>query len=103
MSGRRLRVVAAILAIGWAISLGVYLISPAVDEDDDDVYELEHSKRHLRDVERLGGKSAVLANDLDEWIASLWRGKTRGYTLACGTVLIAAGYALATRPRPHDS
>ena len=33
-------------------------------EENADVEDLQHSKRHLRDLERIAGKSGVLVNDL---------------------------------------
>ena len=89
-------VVAMILIIGWVIAGVAYVTAPPVAENDD-VYELEHSKRYTRDLERIGGKADVLANDLNEWLASTWEGKTRAYTIAVLTVLAAGAYVLVTR------
>ena len=86
------RVVAgALLAFGWAIALAVWLTAlPPLD--DPEAYDVEHSKRTLRELESIGGKSAVLANEIDEWFASLWHGRGLAYTLAVLTLAVALAY-----------
>jgi hypothetical protein len=49
------------------------------------------SKRYLYDLERIVGKSAVVAVEINQWFASLLHGKRLAYTLA----LLAIGVALA--------
>ena len=54
------------------------------------------TKTYVRDLERFGGKAAVLFDDFNRWFASLWSGKTLGVTIAClsaaagGVVLLVA-------------
>jgi hypothetical protein len=40
------------------------------------------SKRYRHDLERFGGKSAVLADDFNRWFVGLWQGRKRAYTWA---------------------
>ncbi len=94
---RRRAVLAAILGAGVVLAAIAYVTAPPPEEESADVDELIHSKRHLRDVERISGKSGVLANDLDEWLASLWEGRTRAVTVLVGASVVAGVYALATR------
>ena len=90
-------VVACILALGWSIAAGVYLTAaPAVE--DDEVYEMEHSKKSLRDIERIGGKAAVFTSELNERVAGLWRGRTLAYTIAGLTAVVALAYVLLRDP-----
>jgi len=88
---RRRVVAGALLASGWAIALAVWLTALPPLEDPE-AYEVEHSKRTLRELESIGGKSAVLANDLEEWFASLWHGRGLAYTLAVLAVAVALAY-----------
>jgi hypothetical protein len=42
-------------------------------------------------LERVGGKFAVVAAELDDWFGSLWQGKQLGITFAFLTIGIAGG------------
>jgi hypothetical protein len=94
-------VVATILIVGWSIAAGVYLSTPPpVPEDAEvsgEIYDMEHSKVHLRQLETVGGKAAVFTAELNEQIASLWEGRNRAFTIAGLTVALAAGYVLVRR------
>ena len=57
--------------------------------EDDDLYDIEHSKRYLRQVEMIGGKAGLLANDLREWSSGLFHGRSLAYTIAVVTPIIA--------------
>jgi hypothetical protein len=81
-------VVGCILALGWGISIAVYATARPVVENDE-IYEMQNSKRNLRELERLGGKAAVLTSELDDWVASLWHGTSLAYTVGVITVIVA--------------
>src|ERR1700747_2817507 len=49
----------------------------------------ELTKRESLQLEKMGGKSYILFNDLNEWFASLWRGRRVAYTIG---VLSIAGF-----------
>ncbi|HUL59143.1 MAG TPA: hypothetical protein VLU43_07710 [Anaeromyxobacteraceae bacterium] len=88
---RRRLVAGGILAIGWASALVVYLTAvPAVGYPEID--DMEHSKSYQRQMEVIGGKAAVVANELNEWLASLWRGQRLAYTIAAITTIVALAY-----------
>lgn len=93
---RRSLVVAAILVAGWTLAAALYVTTPPAAEDPE-IYEMEHSKKALRDLERIGGKAAVFTSELNDWVASRWEGKARAYTVAWLTVLVAGGYVLLQR------
>lgn len=98
-------VVAIILIVGWTIAAGGYVSAPPPVPEDPDVYDMEHSKKYLRQVEMIGGKAAVFTAELNAWVASLWEGRNRAYTIAGLTVALACGYVLvlrAGRPAPAD-
>lgn len=68
-------------AVSYEIVGGnVYAVSP------------EDSKRYLSDVERYGGKAAVLADEFNRWFSSLWHGRQLAYTLAALSMALAVGF-----------
>ena len=85
---RRRWIAGGILAAGWVVAATVYLTAAPV-EDDPDVYDLEHSRTYVRQLEVIGGKAAVMGKEIDDWIAGLWRGRGRAYTLAAGAAIVA--------------
>ncbi len=91
-AARRRIVVAAILACGWIAAAAIYVAAPAPQDEDPDVYEMRHSREYERQVEVLGGKGALLADDLTRWLASLWQGRTLAYPVALLTAAAAAGW-----------
>lgn len=93
---RRRAILAAILGAGLVLSTVAYVTAPPLEENAD-IEDMAQSKRHARDLERIAGKSGALANDLDEWLASLWEGKARALTVLLGSMAVAGTYYLATR------
>jgi hypothetical protein len=49
------------------------------------------SKRYQYDMERINGKYAVVADEINQWLSSLWHGKRLAYTI----VILAIGVSLA--------
>jgi hypothetical protein len=86
------RVTAAILLLGLGSALAVYL--NAVEMPESPFSEYENSKRFSHEVQQVGGKLALVANDLSAWFDGLWQGRRLAWTLACMTMVIAAGYYL---------
>jgi predicted NBD/HSP70 family sugar kinase len=80
----------AILVIGFGCASAIYLTAGA--PTDNPFAEYEKSKRFANEVERMGGKTAILANDLNAWFIGLWQGESLAYTVAVITIIIAAGY-----------
>jgi hypothetical protein len=79
---------AIVLAGGWAAAVAVFLLAAPVQEDAD-VYDLTHSRRYERQLQVIGGKAAVMGNEINDWLASLWHGKRLAYTIAAGTAVVA--------------
>lgn len=98
---RRWVIAGLLVLVGWAVALILYATTPDA-ADDEEMYDVTHSKTYVREMERIGGKAAVLANDINEWFAGLWEGKTRSYIIAVSSVLVAGAYLFVTRP-PRDS
>lgn len=97
-----------ILLIGFGSAVAIFLT--ADDTPDNPFAEFEQSKRFAYEVQRMGGKMALVANDASTWFAALWHGQQLAYTVACITMVIALGYyiiASGIKPgergtRPHD-
>jgi predicted NBD/HSP70 family sugar kinase len=83
-------ITSAILLVGLVNSLVIYLT--ATDAPLDPFAEFEKSKKFAYELERMGGKAAILANDFNTWFAGLWQGESLAYTVAVVTVVVAAGY-----------
>ena len=65
-------------AIGYEVINGTaYPVAPA------------DSKAYQRELERFGGKANVLAAELTQWFAGLWRGRNPALTVAFLSVLVA--------------
>ena len=109
---RRLYLIGVVILLaGWLGAAAVYV--NAGDERSDALgYEfvdgvaypiLAHeTKRYRSDLERFGGKAAVMADDFNRWFSGLWVGKSLAYTLAA----LASGGGLAclvaARRLPRD-
>ncbi|HZR09198.1 MAG TPA: hypothetical protein VFA79_11510 [Myxococcales bacterium] len=87
----------AILAVGWAVGVAVYLTA---DSDDSLPFELTaDSKLYLDRLEKLGGKSAVFYAQLNDFVASLWHGPRLGVTIGVLSSLVALCWFLLTSRR----
>lgn len=96
---KRLRLAClVILVAGLCGALLIYLIAEDVPDDslgvaivNGTVYPLatRDSKTYRREVERFGGKAALLFDDFNRWFAQLWRGKSLAKTVAWISVLVS--------------
>lgn len=76
------------MALGWSLAVAIYVTSDPV-RPSDDVAEMQSTKRGMRDLERIGGKEAVLQSQLADWVSGLWRGQSLAYTTVAITLLAA--------------
>jgi len=76
-----------IFGLGLAIFLYVTAASPPPHPLGYDPFT---SKKYVRELELYGGKINVLAVELHQWLASLWRGKALAYTIAVLTLMLSA-------------
>lgn len=101
-----------VLLAGLTASAWVFLT--ATDERSDVIgYELvdgqtypittQDSKLYRHDLERFGGRAAVLADDLARWFAGLWRGRRLSLTLAVLTVAVSFVCFRAAERVPPDA
>ena len=101
---------AAILLAGWVGAAAIYATAP--DERSDALgYEFVdgvaypilayESKSYRHDLERFGGKAAIMADDFNRWFSGLWIGKHLAYTLATLATGAALACVLAARRLPR--
>ena len=72
---------------------------------DGEVYAvpLSDSKAYLRDLQRFGGKAAVLAAELDRWFAGLWQGRTLAFTVAILGIAVSLALFLVAGRLPDPA
>jgi hypothetical protein len=93
---------AIILFTGIASSIYIYLTAE-IAPDPALGYEVQVTKKYLRDLEVYGGKANVLAVEFQEWFKSLWQGQSLAYTIGCITILISLGLFLVAYHWELDS
>jgi hypothetical protein len=101
VAASRVRLAAVVVVvIGWLAAAVVFALAPAGGEQGADGYRVvggqaypsdDASSRELRQLERLGGKAAVLTFKFNRWLTSLWSGRPLAYTLAALTLLVTLG------------
>jgi hypothetical protein len=89
-----------ILVVGFTTALWIYL-SAAPPPDLSEI-GLNESKPYQRQVELYGGKANALAIEAMDWLRSLAHGRRLAITVACVTVIVAAGFWLFA-DAPRDS
>lgn len=95
-----------ILAIGLGAGATIYFTAdepaPAgyiIVGDTAYAYDPATSKTYVRQIERFGGKTAVLFDDFNRWFASLWIGRRLGVTIICLSALTACVLLWISRRR----
>ena len=92
---------AIILLVGLSSSIWIYLAN-ANDSETVLGYEIvggnaypvnpENSKKYVHDLELMGGKPAVLADEFSRWFIGLWHGKSLAFTVAFIAIFISFGF-----------
>jgi hypothetical protein len=80
-----------VLVIGLSLGAGIYFFSPEEDENMA-MYEIAASKQYNRQLQRFGGKAAVLFDEMQNWFAARWQGKQLGVTI--GWISVGAALVL---------
>ena|SRR5581483_1668596 len=85
-----------ILVAGVACGVTIYLLAEEPEATayvvvGDTAYPVDptSSKTYVRELERFGGKAALLFDDLNRWFTALWQGERLGITIAALSVLAA--------------
>jgi hypothetical protein len=89
---RHLYVSIAILAAGWSVGLAIYL--SALDDEQLPFELTDASKLYVYRLEQLGGKFAVIYQEMNDFLASLWHGSRLGLTIGVLSSLLALGWFL---------
>jgi hypothetical protein len=101
------------MVVGLCSALLIYLTA-GEDTDGDEAYEfvmidgkaypipLAGNKMYRRELQRFGGKAALLFDDFNRWFAGLWRGKSLAVTVVWITVFVSLGLFLLARTWPPD-
>jgi hypothetical protein len=100
----------AVAVVGLLGALLIYVRADDGDADDNaqvvivdgKAYKvpLASTKMYQRDLRRYGGEAAVLFDDMNRWLASLWRGRSLAIITACVTVVVSVGLFLVAREMP---
>jgi hypothetical protein len=61
------------------------------------------SKAYVRDLQRYGGKSAVIFDEISRWFAGLWQGRSLALTVAFLTFVASFALYFAALALPSDS
>lgn len=107
MKGRLYLAAALVLAAGLSAGAVLYLTGGEA-ESEGGTYIVANGvtyyvpaqmqKTYVRDLQRFGGRTAVLFDEFDSWFGSLWRGRALGVTVAvlssafAGVLFIAGRY-----------
>jgi hypothetical protein len=95
----RVRLVSrVILAVGFTSAVVIYFVNAALPGASG--YELEDSKRYLRDMEVYGGQANVLATEFRHWFNGLWHGRSLAFTVAVISLFLALAYNFLAMPLP---
>ena len=101
-----------VLLVGLGSAMLIYLLADEVPDDslgyvlvDGVLYPLStsDSKTYRREVQRFGGKAALLFDDFGRWFAERWRGKTLGKTIAWLSAFLSLAIYLFGRSLGPDS
>jgi hypothetical protein len=104
LQGKRLRGIAlAILIIGFGSAISIYLTAEPTPVNPFG-YDRFASKSYVRDLERFGGKFAVLTAELSQWLAELWHGKSLAVVIAISSLSLALllWYIGTSRQSSHE-
>jgi hypothetical protein len=63
---------------------------------------LADTRMYRRDLQRFGGKAALLFDDLNRWFKGLWRGRSLAVTVVWITGFVSLGLFLLARNWPPD-
>jgi hypothetical protein len=91
---------AIVLVVGLSAGLALYVTAPEEAELSAESALLlspGSSKTYIREIQRFGGKQAVLFDEALRWFDGLWRGKALGKTVALLSALTALGLYLVAR------
>jgi hypothetical protein len=86
-----------VLVVGLSSAAAIYLVADDEPESTsyvivgDAAYPVDptRTKTYVRQLERLGGKAAVLFDDFNRWFGARWQGKALGITIGWLSMFVA--------------
>ncbi|TSA13402.1 MAG: hypothetical protein D4R74_09900 [Betaproteobacteria bacterium] len=102
----------AILLVGLCSAMLIHLFAEDTPDDslgyvivNGTVYPLStrDSKTYRREVQRFGGKAALVFDDFNRWFGDLWQGKKLARTVAWISALLALGIYVFANSLPPDA
>jgi len=60
----------------------VLIYFTASDDANEEVERMRNSKMYMHEIQKFGGKLAVLFEELSQWLGSLWHGPRLALTVA---------------------
>lgn len=97
---RREHISIAIVFLGLGSVLVILLTAPL---DEPTVWDPMQSKPYLRQLETIGGQSAVAGAELQQWFSSLWHGERLAFTVAFITLVVLFVYRFLSAPLPRET
>jgi hypothetical protein len=102
---RTMRAIAvAVLAIGLVVAAAILIMAPpdAPAADGPYVANVDNSKKVQLELQRIGGKAAVVAAEFTEWFDGMWHGRRLAATVAVLAVGVSMLCFLAAKLPPLD-
>ena len=65
--------------------------------------DITRTKAYVHELERFGGKAAVVFDEIYRWFAGLWQGKSLAVSIAWISALVSLGIFLFAANLPSDS
>ena len=93
----------AVLLLGLSGAFLIYFTADDAPETGQVFYDSPQlSKKYVRELERFGGKQAMIFDEMIRWFEARWRGKELGVTIGWLSALAALGLYLFARWLPPD-
>jgi len=102
----------AVAVVGLCSALLIYVTAgEAVDLEGSEIVmvdgkaypvPLADSRMYRRELQRFGGKAALLFDDFNRWFAGLWHGRSLAVTVVWITAFISLGLFFLGRNWPPD-
>jgi hypothetical protein len=98
------RIAAFVLAAGLVSAVAIFVAAPVEPSEEGGAYvaSVDNSKKYQLELERIGGRAAVVATQFNDWFAGLWHGRSLAGTIAVLSVAVAALIRLAGKLPPLD-
>ncbi len=98
------RLAVFVLAAGLAVAAVVFVVAPPEGAAESGAYvaSVDNSKKYQLELERIGGRAAVVAAQFNEWFAELWHGRRLAGTVVVISAVVAALIRLAGKLPPLD-